>query len=146
VWEFLLHRWENAFCPTMVVTDPLGGYEVPPAEYFDPRTRRAFTTAGVASVLVNDLYSLRKEERTNKLDYSLPRVLMAEEGCTLQQAVDRTAALHDELVRYFEAESFALSAQGSPELGRFLAGVWAWMGGGKEWHATSRRYHGTSTS
>lgn len=146
VWEFLLHRWENAFCPTMVVTDPVGGYEVSAPEFFDPRTRRVFTTAGVASVLVNDLYSLDKEERVNQgADYSLPRVLMAEEGCTLQQAVDRTAQLHDELVRYVETESATLTSQGSPELGRFLAGVWAWMGGGKEWHATSKRYHDTPT-
>jgi 2-methylisoborneol synthase len=142
VWEFLMHRWENAFCPCMVLTDAVGGYEVPAAEYFDPRVRRVFTTAGVASVLVNDLYSLRKEETVDAgFDFSLPTVLMAEEGCTLQQAVDRTAALHDEFVHYIEAESAVLTAEGSPQLGRFLAGVWAWMGGGKRWHATSGRYH-----
>jgi 2-methylisoborneol synthase len=141
VWEFLMHRWENAFCPTMVLTDPLGGYEVPVHEFYDPRVRRVFTSAGVASVLVNDLYSLDKEARTNKLDFSLPRVLMNEEGCTLQEAVDKTAAMHDQLMHFVEAESAALAAQGSPMLGRFLAGVWNWMGGGKEWHATSRRYH-----
>jgi 2-methylisoborneol synthase len=141
VWEFLMHRWENAFCPTMVLTDPVGGYEVPAHEFFDPRVRRAFTTAGVASVLVNDLYSLDKEDQGSAFDYSLPTVLMAEEGCTLQQAVDRTARMHDEFVHYFESESAALAAQGSAQLGRFLAGVWAWMGGSKQWHATSARYH-----
>jgi 2-methylisoborneol synthase len=142
VWEFLMHRWENAFCPCMVLTDTVGGYEVPAHEYFDPRVRRVFTTAGVASVLVNDLYSLRKEEQVDAgFDFSLPTVLMAEEGCTLQQAVDRTAALHDEFVHYIEAESAVLAAEGSPQLGRFLAGVWAWMGGGRRWHATSGRYH-----
>lgn len=142
VWEFLLHRWENAFCPCMVLTDAVGGYEVPAHEAFDPRVRKVFTAAGVASVLVNDLYSLGKEERVNAgFDFSLPTVLMNEEGCTLQQAVDRTAALHDELVHSIEVESAALAAQGSPQLGRFLAGVWAWMGGSKRWHATSARYH-----
>ncbi|MER5886698.1 family 2 encapsulin nanocompartment cargo protein terpene cyclase [Streptomyces sp. NPDC001941] len=144
VWEFLLHRWENAFCPCMVITDTVGGYEVPPQEYFDPRVRRVFLTAGVCSVLVNDLYSLDKEERVkdvNAFDYSMPRVVMAEKGCSLQQAVDETAAFHDQLMHYVEAESALLAAQGSAELGRFLAGVWAWMGGGKQWHATSKRYH-----
>lgn len=141
VWEFLMHRWENAFCPCMVVTDVLGGYQVPIQEYLQPRVRKAFTAAGVASVLVNDLYSIEKEAATNGFDYSLPGVLMAEEGCDLQEAVNRTAALHDELVRYFETESAALSMRGTPLLGRFLTGVWNWMGGGKEWHATSRRYH-----
>ncbi|MFI6638863.1 family 2 encapsulin nanocompartment cargo protein terpene cyclase [Streptomyces sp. NPDC050504] len=141
VWEFLLHRWENAFCPCMVLTDVVGGYEVPPHEYFDPRVRRVVATAGVCSVLVNDIHSLDKEERINELDYSMPRVLMAEDGCSLQEAVDRTADFHDELMRYVEAESAALAAAGTPLLGRFLAGLWAWMGGGKTWHASSKRYH-----
>ncbi|GLZ77923.1 terpene synthase [Actinorhabdospora filicis] len=140
-WEFLLHRWENAFCPCMVATDVVGRYQVPFQEYAQPRVRRAFTAAGVASVLVNDLFSIEKEAATNGFDYSLPGVLMAEHGCDLQEAVDRTAALHDELVRFFESESAALSARGTPMLARFLLGVWNWMGGGKEWHATSRRYH-----
>ncbi|MGR7001718.1 hypothetical protein ACU686_32940 [Yinghuangia aomiensis] len=39
-----------------------------------------------------------------------------------------------------EAESVALSALGSPMLKRYLAGLWAWMGGSKQWHATSPRY------
>ncbi|ADD41687.1 family 2 encapsulin nanocompartment cargo protein terpene cyclase [Stackebrandtia nassauensis] len=140
-WEFLLHRWENAFCPCMVLTDVVGGYEVPVFEYADPRVRRVFTTAGVASVLVNDLYSLEKEKEINGFDYSLPGVLVAQDGCTLQEAVDRTAELHDELVRFVESESALLSANHTPMLARFLTGVWNWMGGGKEWHATSRRYH-----
>jgi 2-methylisoborneol synthase len=40
-----------------------------------------------------------------------------------------------------EAEAAVLSAAGSPQLRRFLAGLWAWMGGSKEWHATSARYN-----
>jgi len=40
----------------------------------------------------------------------------------------------------YEAEAAALGAAGSPELRRFFAGVWAWMGGAKEWHATTARY------
>jgi 2-methylisoborneol synthase len=31
-------------------------------------------------------------------------------------------------------------------LGRFLTGVWAWMGGSKQWHATSARYHAAATT
>jgi len=34
-----------------------------------------------------------------------------------------------------------LAAAGSPELRRFLTGLWAWMGGNRAWHADSRRYH-----
>ncbi|MEO3765336.1 family 2 encapsulin nanocompartment cargo protein terpene cyclase [Streptomyces sp. B5E4] len=137
VWEYLLHRYENAFFPCMVLVDPVSGYELPPDEFADARVRRTYLYAGTASVLLNDLYSMGKEDPT---DTNLPNLIAAEEGCTLQEAVDRTAVIHDELMHTYEMEAAALTAAGSPQLGRFLAGVWAWMGGCKEWHATSARY------
>ncbi|AZM47008.1 Camphene synthase [Streptomyces sp. WAC 06738] len=137
VWEYLLHRYENAFFPCMVLVDPVSGYELPPDEFADARVRRTYLYAGTASVLLNDLYSMGKEDPT---DTNLPNLIAAEEGCTLQEAVDRTALIHDELMHTYEMEAAALTAAGSPQLGRFLAGVWAWMGGCKEWHATSARY------
>uniref|UniRef100_A0AAU2JZJ2 2-methylisoborneol synthase n=1 Tax=Streptomyces sp. NBC_00049 TaxID=2903617 RepID=A0AAU2JZJ2_9ACTN len=141
VWEYLVHRYENGFFPCMVLTDPVGGYEVPAQEFADARVRRTYMYAGVASCLLNDLYSMAREEPG---DASLPRLIEAEEHCSLQEAVNRTAAIHDEVMRTIEAESAALAALGSPLLGRFLEGVWNWMGGAKEWHATSHRYHGST--
>lgn len=49
---------------------------------------------------------------------------------------------HDELVYTFETEAAALSLEGSPALRRYLAGVWAWLGGNHEWHSSSARYNG----
>ena len=138
VWEYLMHRYENAFFPCMVLVDPVGGYELPAHEFADHRVRRTYLYAGVANVLLNDLYSMGKEDPS---DTNLPNLIAAEEGCSLQEAVDKAAAIHDELMHTIEAESAALSALGSPELKRFLTGVWAWMGGSHEWHATSARYH-----
>ncbi|WP_277611423.1 family 2 encapsulin nanocompartment cargo protein terpene cyclase [Streptomyces scabichelini] len=138
VWEFLMHRHENSFVPCMALIDAVGGYELPQAEFADPRVRRAFTMAGTASVIVNDLYSMGKEDPT---DLSLPRVIAAEEKCSLREAVERTVLIHDELMHTYEAEAAVLAAAGSPQLARFLAGVWAWLGGSREWHAGSARYH-----
>jgi 2-methylisoborneol synthase len=143
VWEYLLHRYENAFFPCMVLVDPVGGYELPAHEFADHRVRRTYLYAGVANVLLNDLYSMAKEDPT---DTNLPNLIAAEEGCTLQEAVDQAAAIHDELMRTIELESAALSAAGSPCLRRFLTGVWAWMGGSHTWHRTSARYHGGDTA
>jgi 2-methylisoborneol synthase len=137
VWEYLLHRYENAFFPCMVLVDPIGGYELPAHEFADHRVRRTYLYAGTASVLLNDLYSMATETPD---DTNLPNLIAAEDGCTLQEAVDRTARIHDELMHTFEAEAAALTEGGSPQLGRFMAGVWAWMGGCKRWHATSPRY------
>ncbi|MFE0255135.1 family 2 encapsulin nanocompartment cargo protein terpene cyclase [Streptomyces sp. NPDC059010] len=139
VWEFLMHRHENSFIPCMVLIDAVAGYELPYGEFADPRVRRAFTLAGTASVIVNDLYSMGKEDPT---DFSLPRLIVAEDDCSLQEAVDRTVDIHNELMHTFEAEAAALALTGSPELRRFLAGTWAWLGGNREWHANSARYHG----
>ncbi|WP_323374919.1 family 2 encapsulin nanocompartment cargo protein terpene cyclase [Streptomyces sp. RB17] len=142
VWEFLMHRHENSFVPCMVLVDAIAGYEVPYGEFSDPRVRRAFTLAGTASVIVNDLYSMAKEDPT---DFSLPRLIAAEDGCSLEEAVDRTVDIHNELMLTFEAEAAALTQTGSPELRRFLAGTWAWVGGSREWHASSGRYHEAGT-
>ncbi|MGP9022601.1 family 2 encapsulin nanocompartment cargo protein terpene cyclase [Streptomyces sp. BR1] len=139
VWEYLLHRYENAFYPCMVLIDPVGGYELPAHEFADARVRRTYLYAGTANVLLNDLYSMAKEDPT---DTNLPNLIAAEEQCSLQEAVDKAASLHDELMHTVEAECALLSAAGSPQLRRYLAGLWAWMGGSKEWHATSPRYHG----
>jgi 2-methylisoborneol synthase len=142
VWEYLLHRHQNSFLPCMVLTDAVGGYEIPPQEFVEPHVRRAYTLAGTASVLVNDLYSMGKEDPT---DTNLPRLIALEEQCTLQEAIERSVAVHDELVHTFEAEAAALSLVGSPALGRFLAGLWAWLGGNREWHSGSGRYRTTTT-
>ncbi|MFV2195331.1 family 2 encapsulin nanocompartment cargo protein terpene cyclase [Nocardiopsis sp. LOL_012] len=141
VWEFLMHRHENSFVPCMVLVDTIAGYEISQEEFADPRVRRVFTMAGTASVIVNDLYSMGKEDPG---DFSLPRLIASEEDLSLSDAVARTVEIHDEVMHTIEAEAFALATAGSPELRRFLADLWAWIGGSREWHAQSGRYHDTN--
>ncbi|MFF8606978.1 family 2 encapsulin nanocompartment cargo protein terpene cyclase [Streptomyces sp. NPDC015346] len=140
VWEYLTHRHENSFIPCMVLVDAIAGYEVPMAEFSDPRVRRAFNLAGTATVLMNDLYSMGKEDPT---DFSLPMLIAAEEECSMEEAVEQSVLIHDELMHTFEAEAAVLARSGSPQLARFLAGTWAWVGGNREWHAGSARYRTT---
>lgn len=140
VWEYLTNRQPHSFLPCMAPIDVVGGYELQPAEYTDPRVRSVVTTAALASQIVNDLYSMAREDRSQGQEFNLPTVLAAEENCTRREAVLRTAAIHDELVHRFEAAAAPLAAAGSAELRRFLIGVWAWMGGSRAWHADSKRY------
>ncbi|GHF32602.1 MULTISPECIES: family 2 encapsulin nanocompartment cargo protein terpene cyclase [Streptomyces] len=146
VWEYLAHRQINSFLPCIAMTDAVGGYALPHAEYADPRVRRAVTMASTAATLVNDLYSMAKEHRSESVEFNLPTVIAAEERCSPREAVERSVAVHDELVRTFEAEAAALSLTGSPQLRRFLAGVWAWLGGNRAWHSGSPRYAAASPS
>ncbi|MPY99926.1 MAG: Camphene synthase [Actinophytocola sp.] len=141
VWEYLVQRHLNSYLPPMVLIDAVAGYELPATEYFHPRVRRAITLAADANVLINDLHSADFESET---DFNLPRVIAEEEGCSQREAIKRTVEIHNELMRTFVAEAAALSAAGSPTLRRFFADVWAWLGGSREWHATTGRYQDTS--
>ncbi|MBB5917700.1 2-methylisoborneol synthase [Nocardia transvalensis] len=144
VWEYLTNRQPHSFLPCMAPIDVVGGYELSAPEYTDPRVRRVVTTAALASQMVNDLYSMAREDLSGGREFNLPTVLAAEEDCPRSDAVRRTAQVHDELVHRFEREAAALAGAGSPELRRFLGGLWAWMGGNRAWHADSRRYHDQS--
>lgn len=138
VWEYLVQRHLNSYLPPMILIDVVSGYELSAHEFYHPKVRRAITLAGDANVLINDLHSGANESDT---DFNLPSVLVAEEGLTRREAIKRTVEIHNELMHGFVAEAAALSAAGSPALRRFLAETWAWMGGSREWHATTRRYH-----
>ncbi|BCJ45733.1 terpene synthase [Actinoplanes ianthinogenes] len=138
VWEYLVQRHLNSYLPPMILIDVLGGYELPADEFYHPRVRRAFTTAANAAVLINDLYSGKNESEN---DHNLPTVLAANEGLGHRAAVLRTVEIHNELMDDFVRLAGSLSVTGSPQLRRFLADTWAWLGGSREWHATSGRYH-----
>lgn len=138
VWEYLVQRHLNSYLPPMILIDVLAGYELPPNEFYDPQVRRAITLAGNANVLLNDLHSSANESDT---DFNLPKVIMAEEHCDAHHAIKRTIEIHNELMRTFVAQATTLSLLGSPMLRRFFADTWAWMGGSREWHATTHRYH-----
>ncbi|WP_024803954.1 family 2 encapsulin nanocompartment cargo protein terpene cyclase [Nocardia sp. BMG51109] len=141
VWEYLTNRQPHSFLPCMAPIDAVGGYELSAPEYTDPRVRRVVTTAALAAQMVNDLYSMAREDLSGGREFNLPTVLAAEEDCPRREAVRRTAEIHDELMHRFEREAAPLAAAGSPELRRFLGGLWAWQGGNRAWHADSRRYH-----
>jgi 2-methylisoborneol synthase len=140
VWEYLVQRHYDSYLPPMILIDSVAGYELPPNEFYDRRVRRAFKMAGAANVLLNDLHS---EGFETEHDYNLPRVIAAEDGCSHEEAIRRTVEIHNELMHTFVAEASALSLVGSPWLRRFFLDTWAWLGGSREWHASTRKYkHG----
>ncbi len=140
VWEYLVNRTQNNFLPCMALIDVVGGYALTSTEYAEPRTRRAIGFAALASVIVNDLYSMAKERRSSSVDFNLPTLIAIEEKCTPEEGVRRATEIHDGLVHRFEAEAAAVSVLATPAMRRFLAGVWAWLGGSREWHRTTDRY------
>ncbi|MGP9022479.1 family 2 encapsulin nanocompartment cargo protein terpene cyclase [Streptomyces sp. BR1] len=142
VWEYLVNRQLDSFACCLALVDAAEGYQLPAETYEDPRVRRAFLHAALAGAIVNDLYGLARENAAPGQDFSLPVVLAAEQRCSLANAVERSARIHDDLMHAFEDAAAALVPGASPELVRFLAGLRAWLGGNRAWHATSGRYRG----
>ncbi|RAY12766.1 terpene synthase [Actinomadura craniellae] len=139
-WEYLAARQHDSFYTSMTLIDVVGGYEVPANLYYDPGVRNAAFQAGTASVIVNDLHSVEKDAADEKPVCNLVLLVAADQGCSVQEATEIVVALHNDIVRDFEAAHRKLAAIPSPELQRFLRGLRAWMGGGVEWHATNPRY------
>jgi 2-methylisoborneol synthase len=142
VWEYLVQRHLNSYLPPMILVDVLAGYELPAHEFYHPDVRCALTTAANAAVLVNDLHSGPSE---SEADFNLPRVLAVQEGLTDREAMARTVGIHNELMHTFVGSAARLSAAGTPQLRRFLADTWAWLGGSRRWHATTGRYQRSET-
>lgn len=139
-WEYLAARQHDSFYTSMTLIDAVGGYEVPADLYYEPRVRRAAMQAGTASVVVNDLHSVSKDAADENPVCNLVLLIADDRDCSVEEATEITVALHNDLVRDFEAGHRQLAAVPSPELQRFLRGLRAWMGGGFEWHATNPRY------
>ncbi|WP_306362896.1 family 2 encapsulin nanocompartment cargo protein terpene cyclase [Nocardia sp. CC227C] len=139
-WEYLAARQHDSFYTSMTLIDSVAGYEVPAGLFYDERVRRAAFRAGTACVLVNDLFSVRKDAADENPVCNMVLQIAAERGCSVAEATEITVDLHNRTVREFEAEHRALRAVPSPELQLFLHGVRDWMGGSFEWHNTNPRY------
>lgn len=142
LWEYLAHRQVNSFLPCMSLIDIIGGYELPANAYSAPLVRRVTTLAASATILANDLYSAHKESLTEQEDFNLPRLLAAQQQCSLPEAMGLAAKIHDDVVYAYEAAEQRVLPGASWELERFLGGVKAWVAGSREWHQHSGRYPG----
>jgi 2-methylisoborneol synthase len=139
-WEYLAARQHDSFYTSMTLIDVLGGYEVPANLFYEERIRAAAIQAGTASVLVNDLHSVAKDLADENPPANMVLLVAADRDCSVEEATELVVALHNGIVRDFQATHRELRAVPSPELQRFLDGLRAWMGGGFEWHHTSPRY------
>jgi len=142
VAEYLASRQVNSFWPCQVLIDPIGGYEVPANKYSLPEFHHISALASLATTLVNDLYSAYKEHLNETGDFKLPYLLAARHNCSLQEAIDLAANIHDAVMEEYEAlHGSLMKGTRSPVLRRYLTGLRTWIGGNLEWHKNSARYH-----
>jgi len=139
-WEYLAARQHDSFYTSMTLIDIVGGYELTANLFYERRIRRALFQAGTASVMVNDLLSVAKDAADEKPVCNMVLRIAAERGCSIDEAIETTVHLHNDLVRDFQTGSRELAGVPSVELQRMLRGTRAWMGGGFVWHNTNPRY------
>ncbi|MBC3778480.1 Camphene synthase [Pseudomonas sp. SWRI99] len=138
--EYLASRQVNSFWPCQVLIDAIDGYEVPANLYARPDVHRISALASLATTLVNDLYSAYKEHLKETGDFKLPYLLAARHNCSLQDAIDKAADIHDAVMQQYVALERQLLSDATPLLKRYLTGLTAWIAGNWEWHKHSARY------
>lgn len=139
-WKYLAARQHDSFYTSMTLSDVIGGYELAANLFYDTPIRHAAFLAGTATVLVNDLYSVAKDLADERPPCNMVLQIAADRACSIDEATERTVALHNEIVHDFEARHRSLLPVPCAELQRYLRGLRAWMGGGFEWHDSNPRY------
>jgi hypothetical protein len=105
---------------------------------------RALTRMAVnVACWANDIYSENKESRSGAGACNLPRILMAQDGMTLQEALVRTAQMHDREVQAYLALEARVRPRISGPVQRYLDGLRSWMRGNLTWSQETARYRDT---
>ena len=139
VWEYLVQRHLNSYLPPMILIDVVAGYELPPHEFYDPMVRRAFTRAGARERAAQRpaLLGVRVGDRLQPAARDRHRGRLLARGRRSSAPWRSTTSRCARSSRRRRPSALT----GSPALQRFFVDTWAWMGGSREWHATTGRYH-----
>lgn len=108
----------------------------------DPVVQRLTTMANNIVCWSNDIMSLSKEIQHGEI-HNLVLSMRLHQQLTLQQAVDRAAALHDAEVRAFRELELRLPSRAGvvhPEIKRYVSVLGRFIRGSLDWLYTSRRY------
>ncbi|WP_256252061.1 terpene synthase [Streptomyces sp. yr375] len=138
--EYMAHRKYNGGMACLVLIDVVGGYELTARDWEEPGVRSLSLAASLMIMLVNDLYSVAKESEDIG-SHSLPTVLSARHGWSLEQSMRATGELHDRLMCAYLRMEPEVARGASPELARYLTGLRHWMRGNLEWHTLTGRHN-----
>lgn len=140
--EYVRMRRHCGAVPTcLALIDVVNGFELSEAQWCSPAVRAAADATADIICWSNDLVSFSREESQSLEVLSMPVVLARSRGLTIQQALDRCAAMvQARLAGYLVAER-PLLASGNPALIRFAADLRHWIAGNIEWSYETGRYN-----
>jgi len=139
--EYVHMRRHSGAVPTcMALIDVAGGFSLASEEFDDPRGVSLSECATNVACWANDILSYPKEISRSRVVHSLPAVLSAEFGIGVNEALQRTAVMHDQEVARYTAAERAVREHASPQLHRYLADLRFWMRGNLDWSVETERY------
>jgi hypothetical protein len=123
-----------------LLMDVAAGYELQHEQLTSPGFREL---ADVAVDLINwdnDMYSYAKETLDHGAMHNIVRALADHHECSVDEALQRFAAIHDEWVDRFFALEARLAPTLTPEGKRFTNGMKDWIRGSMDYSAASPRF------
>ncbi|MEU9041743.1 MULTISPECIES: cytochrome P450 [unclassified Kitasatospora] len=134
-----LRRHGSCLYPFMNILERVHGADAPAALHAEPALHRLRANTADAATLINDLYSLEREERQTAAAFNTVLTLQRARRCTRSRAVravrDRVARLRQ------ESEDLRRDLQRRHPAGRwYLDGTRELVAGVQAWTSTSDRY------
>lgn len=136
-----LHRLTAGIYPVLDLAEISEGTCVPQEVWDSPLFQQTLEAAVDATAMANDVLSLEHELR-DPGHLNMVLVLKEHQGMTLQEALEQTAVMHDDLMRRFlELQGQVCKSEAMDEqLRRALHGVRRWIRGHMDWASMTWRY------
>ncbi|GHF72821.1 hypothetical protein GCM10018790_58390 [Kitasatospora xanthocidica] len=134
-----LRRHGSCLYPFMNILERVHGADAPAALHAEPALHRLRANTADAATLINDLYSLEREERQSAAAFNTVLTLQRARGCTRSRAV---RAVRDRVARLRrENEELRRELRHRHPAGRwYLDGTRELVAGVQAWTSTSDRY------
>jgi hypothetical protein len=136
----------GAVQPSVELSGVLGLVTIPPRLMEHPTIKRLNVLANHDITIFNDLISLEKEMRVGDV-HNLVFVLKNEKKCSLEEAMQLTAKMHDDEVAAFVKLAGELAASWNDpevkvsEVMEYVDVLQCWMRSNMDWSLFSERYH-----
>ncbi|MFJ8473391.1 cytochrome P450 [Kitasatospora sp. NPDC094011] len=134
-----LRRHGSCLYPFMNILERVHGADAPAALHAEPALHRLRANTADAATLINDLYSLEREERQSAAAFNTVLTLQRARGCTRGRAVSAVRARVAHLRRENEALRRDLGRR-HPAGRWYLDGTRELVTGVQAWTSTSDRY------
>jgi len=132
----------GAVQPSFELAGVLRLAEIPPEMMEEPSIRCLNLLANHAITLFNDIISLEKEMQVGDV-HNLVFIIQNEQRCSLEEAMQRAARMHDDEVRAFIELESKIPSWGEPidtGVQRYIDVVRCWMRANMDWSLMSERY------